>query len=73
MACRRGTFWRGRGARKTEIREIAVVSHNLRQRGAAEAGDVKFAVEQRMENAVMLLQAVRNWQGDQGVLPGYEL
>ena len=32
MACRRG----------------AVVSHNLQQRVAAEAGDVKFAVEQRM-------------------------
>ena len=25
-----------------------LVSHNLQQRGAAEAGDVKFAVEQRM-------------------------
>ena len=31
------------------------------QRGAAEAGDVKFAVEQRMGAAVMLLQEVRNW------------
>ena len=47
----------------TEIREVAVVSHNLRQRGAAEAGEVKFAVEQRMETAVMLLQEVRNWHG----------
>ena len=25
-----------------------MISHNLQQRGAAEAGDVKFAVEQRM-------------------------
>ena len=64
MACRRGTFWRCRGARKTEIRETVLVSHNLRQRGAAEAGDVKFAVEQRMGTAVILLQ---------GVLPGSEL
>ena len=59
--------------RKTEIRVIAVVSHNLRQRGVDGAGDVKFAVEQRMETAVMLLQEVRNGQGGQGVLPGYEL
>ena len=50
-----------------------MVSHNLQQRGAAEAGDVKFAVEQRMEAAVMLLQEVRNWPGGQGVLSGYEL
>ena len=49
-----------------------MVSHNLQQRGAAEAGDVKFAVEQRMGSAVMLLQ-VRNWPGGQGVLSGYEL
>ena len=48
------------------------MSHNLRQRGVDGAGDVKFAVEQRMEAAVMLLQEVRNWQGGQGVLPGYE-
>ena len=34
-----------------------MVSHNLQQR-AAEAGDVKFAIEQRMETAVMLLQDV---------------
>ena len=52
---------RGRGVRKTEIREVAVVSHNLQQRGAAESGDAKFAVEQRMGAAVMLLQEVRNW------------
>ena len=50
-----------------------MVSHNLQQRGAAEAGDVKFAVEQRMGAAVMLLQEVRNWPGGQGVLTGYEL
>ena len=40
-----------------------MVSRNLQQRGAAEAGDVKFAVEQRMGSAVMLLQEVRNWPG----------
>ena len=34
---------------------------------------MKFAVEQRMRTAVMLMQEVRNWQGCQGVLPGYEL
>ena len=34
---------------------------------------MKFAVEQRMGIAIMLLQEVRNWQGGQGVLPGYEL
>ena len=50
-----------------------MVSHNLKQRGAAEVGDVKFAVEQRMGSAVMLLQEVRIWPGDQGVLSGYEL
>ena len=50
-----------------------MVSHNLQQRGAAEAGDVKFAVEQRMGAGVMLLQEVRNWPGGQGVLSGYEL
>ena len=44
-----------------------MVSHNLQQRGAAEAGDVKFAVEQRMETAVMLPEDVRNWPGGQGV------
>ena len=49
-----------------------MVSHNLQQR-AAEAGDVKFAVEQRMGAAVMLLQEVRNWPGGQGVLSGCEL
>ena len=59
--------------RKTEIREVAVVSHNLQQRGAAEASDVTFAVEQRMGAAMMLLQEVRNWPGGQGVLTGYEL
>ena len=26
-----------------------------------------------MGTAIMLLQEVRNWQGGQGVLPGYEL
>ena len=41
--------------------------------GVDGAGDVKFAVEQRMGTAVMLLQEVRNWQGGQGVLPSYEL
>ena len=55
MACRRGSLSRGRGVRKTEIREVAVVSHNLQQRRAAEAEDVKFAVEQHMGAAVMLL------------------
>ena len=50
-----------------------MVSNNLRQRGAAEAGEVKFAVEQRMGTAVMLLQEVRNWQGGQGVLTADEL
>ena len=51
-----------------------MVSHNLQQRGAAEAGDVKFAVDQRMGTAVMmLLQEVRNWPGGQGVLSGCEL
>ena len=50
-----------------------MVSHNLQQRGAAEAGDVKFAVEQRMGTALMLLQEVRNWPGGQSVLTGYEL
>ena len=49
--------------RKTEICEVAVVSHNLQQRGVAEAGDVRFAVEQRMATAVTLLQEVRNWPG----------
>ena len=44
-----------------------MVSHSLQQRGAAEAGDMKFAVEQRM--GVMLLQEA----GCQGVLSGYEL
>ena len=50
-----------------------MVSHNLQQRGAAEARDVKFAVEQRMGSAVMLLQEVRNWSGCQNVLSCYEL
>ena len=49
------------------------MSHNLQQRGVDGAGDVKFAVEQRMGIALMLLQEVRNWQGGQGVLSGYEL
>ena len=47
-----------------------MVSHNLQQRGAAEAGDVKFAVEQRMGSAEMQLQDVRNWPGSQNVLSG---
>ena len=34
---------------------------------------MKFVVEQRIGAAVMLLQEVRNWQGGQGVLSGYEL
>jgi len=34
---------------------------------------VKFFIEQRIGAAVMLLQEVRNWQGGQGVLSGYEL
>ena len=50
-----------------------MVSHNLQQRGAAEAGDVKLAVEQRMGAAAMLLRDVRNWPGGQGVLTGSEL
>ena len=50
-----------------------MVPHNLQLGGAAEAGDVKFAVEQRMETAVMLLQEVRNWPGGQGVFTGNEL
>ena len=49
-----------------------MVSHNLQQRGAAESVYVKFAVEQRMGAAVMLLQEVRHWPGDQGVLSGCE-
>ena len=58
---------------KPEIREVAMVSHNPQQRGAAEAGGVKFAVEQRMGAAVMLLQEVLNWAGGQSVLSGHEL
>ena len=50
-----------------------MTSQNLRQRGVDGAGDLKFAVEQRIGTAIMLLQEVRNWQGGQGVLPGYEL
>ena len=46
-----------------------MVSHNLQQRGAAEAGGVNFAVEQRMGAAVMLLQEVRNWARGQNVVP----
>ena len=34
---------------------------------------MKFAVEQRMGSAVMLLQEVRNWPGGQNALSGYEL
>ena len=58
---------------KTEIREAVVVSHNFQQRGAVEAGDVKFAVGQHMGSAVMLPQEKRNWPGGQSVLSGYEL
>ena len=50
-----------------------MVSHNLQQPGAAEAGDVKFAVEKRMGSTVMLQQEVRNWPGCQNVLSGHEL
>ena len=46
---------------------------SLQQRGAAEAENAKFAVEQRMGAAVVLLQEVRDWPGGQGVLSGYEL
>ena len=49
-----------------------MVSRNLEQRGAAQAGDVKLAVEQRMGSAVMSLQELGNWPGGQGVLSGYE-
>ena len=59
VACGRGTHGRGRGVRKTEIREVAVVSHNFQQRGAAEAGDVKFAVEQRMGAAVITARSAQ--------------
>ena len=44
----------------------------LAQREVDGAGDVKFAVEKRMGTEVMLLQEVRNWQGGQEVLPGFE-
>ena len=60
-------------ARKTEIREVAAVTQNHQQREVAEAGDVKFAVEQRMGSAVILLQEVRNWPGGQNALSSYEL
>ena len=46
------------------------MSHNLCQRRVAGAGDVKYAVTQRMGPAVMLLQP---WPGSQSVMPGYEL
>ena len=52
---------------------MAVVSHNLQQRGAAEAGDVKIGVAQRLGSAVMLLQEVRSWPGGQNALLGFEL
>ena len=73
VACRPGNLRRGRGARRTEIREVAAVTHNLQQRGLAEAGDVRFAVAQRLGSAVMLLQELRSWPGSQNVLLGYEL
>ena len=50
-----------------------MVAHNLQQRGAAQARDVKFAVEQRMGSAEMLLQEVPNYPGSQNVLFGHEL
>ena len=50
-----------------------MVSHDFQHRGSAEAGNVKFSIEQRMGSAVMQLQEVRNWPGGQGVLSGYEL
>ena len=34
---------------------------------------MKFAVEQRMGSAMMLLHEVRDWPGGQNVLLGYEL
>ena len=52
------------------------MTRNLQQRGVAEAGDVKFAIEQRMGSAVPLLQEVRNCPGEergQNTLSGYEL
>ena len=52
---------------------MAVVTHDLQQRGAAEAGDVKFAVTQRLGSAVMLLQELRSWPRDQSALLGCEL
>ena len=73
VACRPGNLRRGRGARRTEIREVAAVTHNLQQRGVAEAGDVRFAAGQRLGSAVMLLQEVRSWPGGQNVLLGHEL
>ena len=60
-------IWNYWGSRQTSCSWLVRVD-NLQQRGAAEAGDVKFAVEQRMEAAVMLLQEVRNWPGGQGVV-----
>ena len=53
-----------------------MVSHDFQHRGSAEAGNVKFSIEQCMGSAVMQLQEVRNWAGErggQGVLTGYEL
>ena len=73
VACRPGNLRRGRGARRTEIREVVATTHNLQQRGLAEAGDVRFAVEQRLDSAVMLVQEVRSWPGSQNVLLGSEL
>ena len=41
-----------------------MVSHDFQHRGSAEAGNVKFSIEQRMGSAVVLLQEVRNWPGE---------
>ena len=41
-----------------------MVSHNFQQRGAAEAGDVKFAVEQRMGAAVITARSAQIGQED---------
>ena len=37
VACRPSNLRRGRGARRTEIREVAAATHNLQQRGVAVA------------------------------------
>ena len=52
---------------------MAAVTRDLHQQGVAEAGDVRFAVAQRLGSAIMLLQEVRSWLGRQNALLGYEL